>query len=403
MRRSLKNGILRVVDRHMHYPKLEQAAVAGKRVLVRVGFDVPVRGQGRVGDPFRLIRTLPTIRWLRQHQAKIILLAHRGKPQGRRVHRLSLRPLVPVLTRLLHTRVRFSELAAGPLHRAVAALPQGSVLLVENLRFASGEEQGSQAFARRLAREGDLYVNDDFSTSHRDHASLTGLPKFLPASLGKNFQEELRMLDQLKSKPRHPFLAVLGGGKIRDKLGVLRQLLRFVDGVLLGGAAATTFLLAQGYPVGNSLYDRRVVADALRPLLRNKKIHLPVDLVVGKSATSKKGILVPATSIPNGYGAYDIGPQTIRAYRLLLAQAKTVFWAGPLGYNENPVFLNGTQRVAQGIPRHGVFAIAGGGDTIHAIHDAHATGHFSFLSTGGGAMLAYLSGEPLPALEALSS
>lgn len=386
----------------MRYRPLAKLKVSGKRVLVRVGFDVPMDGRGHIADTFRITRTLPTLRWLLNHGAKVVLLSHRGQPHGHRRKTLSLRPMAQTVSRLLRKPVAFTDLRPRPYQLAVEKLKNGQLLLVENLRFDPGEERCDRRFARFLAAEGDMYVNDDFSTSHRRHASIVLLPGMLPSAAGINLLQECTMLDRVRKNPRHPFVAIIGGGKVRDKLSVVKRLLRSVDAVLVGGAAATTFLSALHYKVGTSLIDEKVSAVSLRALARSSKVHLPSDVVVALSPTSTSGKVALISQIPNNSGAYDIGPATLRNYRGIIESARTVFWAGPLGYTENPVFSVGTKGVALHIPRRNIFAVAGGGDTLSTIHKAKLDRRFSYLSTGGSAMLMYLAGEPLPGLQALA-
>lgn len=385
----------------MHYRRLEQARVRNKIVLVRVGFDVPTSARGKVLDTFRLERTMPTIRWLISHRAKIVLLTHRGQPHGRRQRPLSVRPVVSALQRLARHPVGFCDLNFSKLRRSIDHLDDGEMLLVENLRFHLGEERASSVFARQLATCGDLYVNEDFSTSHRRHASMVLLPKLLPSFAGLNLVAELQHLDRLRNQPRRPFLAMIGGGKVRDKLSVIKELAGRVDILLLGGAPATTMLLAKGVSVGRSLVDHTVGLSQLRRLASQKNIELPLDVRVARSAQSTTSRVVLVEHLPTGFAAFDLGPQTIKRYASLIQSVRTLFWSGPVGFFENPRFAAGTMTLARSIARR-TFAIAGGGDTLRALHQAKLAHRFTFLSTGGSAMLAYLAGNQLPGLQALS-
>lgn len=352
---------------------------------------------GRIADTFRLQRALPTLAWLRRHGARIVLLSHHGQPHGRRLRALSLRPVVPVLTRLLKTPVGFSEIPKSQKH--VSLLRPGGVLLIENLRFQLGEERAAPAFARKLAALGDLYVNDDFSTSHRLHASMVLLPALLPAYAGMNLLHEMRALDRLRLHPRRPFVVIIGGGKVSDKFGVIEALLPKADMVLLGGAGALTMLRAQGITVGKSLVDASLAAASVHRTLRSRKIRMPVDWRVAAKPTAKSAV-VPARAIPDDRSAYDIGPATVRMFLRELRCARTVLWAGPMGLYEQPAFARGTTALIRGMPR-AAYSVAGGGDTIAAIHKVRAARRFTFLSTSGSAMLEYLAGGQLPALRAL--
>lgn len=386
----------------MNYRCVDHALVRDRRVIVRAGFDVPVKGNGAVADTFRLERGLPTLRWLRAHRAKIIILTHRGQPRGKIVSRLSLKPVAKELSQLLRHPVRFVSLNTKKLHAAVAKLHGGDIMFVENVRFDSREESCDPAFARSLAALGDLYVNDDFSTSHRNHASIVLLPKLLSSYVGLNLAEEIRMLDVLRANPRHPFIAVIGGGKVYDKLGTVRRLFPIVDRVLVGGVAASTLLKARGYAVGTSLIDTELAKKELAILARSAKLQLPSDVVVAMNAESSRRTVVPITAIPRDLAAFDIGPTTVRSFTSTLRTARTVFWSGPVGYTENPVFSRGTRTLARALSRRKTFAVIGGGDSLRTIRTAKLAGHFTFLSTGGSAMLQYLAGKKLPGLTALA-
>ncbi len=399
-----KNGILFAGNEAyvMFYRCVDQAQVRDRRVIVRAGFDVPVQGTGTVADTFRLERGLPTLKWLVRRRAKVIILSHRGQPRGKAVQKLSLQPVAKELARMLKHPVGFVRLDPPKLRSAVAAMQSGDVLLVENIRFDDRERTGSQAFARTLAQLGDLYVNDDFSTSHRSHASTALVPTLLPAFAGLNLALELRMLDVLRTRPKHPFIAVIGGGKVYDKLGTVRRLLPLVDHVLVGGAAASTVLKARGFAVGTSLVDTELPRSELQMLARSKKLLLPSDVAVARSSQSARRIDVPVAAIPARLSAFDIGPATIRSYTAILRTARTVFWSGPVGYAENPLFSKGTRTLARALSRRKTFAVIGGGDSLRAIRSAKLARHFTFLSTGGSAMLEYLAGKDLPGLTALA-
>lgn len=379
----------------MHLPLLKNSSVAGKRVLVRVGFDVPADGRGRVLDRFRIERTLPTLRWLLAKRVSLRLLAHRGQPHGRRAKSLSLRPLVVVLSRLLGRPVHFS-----PTLRSSAEHRSGEIILFENLRFHRGEEEASPSFARNLALLGDVFVNDDFSTSHRMHASLAILPRYLPHAAGLNLAEEVVMLERLLRRAQRPFYAIIGGAKVGDKLGAVQRLLPKVDGLLLAGASASTLLRMRGYNMGSSLVDASVAPSRLRSILLARKILLPADVRCARGPRTKKTRVFRVGDIPPAYAAYDLGPTTIALYGALLQKAKTVFWAGSLGMTEQPQFCTATKVLAQALPRRAL-TVVGGGDTIRALHALGLAGRFTFLSTGGGATLTFLAGGRLPGLEAL--
>lgn len=374
-----------------------KAAVTGRTVLVRAGLDVPMQKDGHIADIFRLQRALPTVNFLRRRGARTILLGHHGQPHGRRVRALSLRPVARELSRLLHTPVAFTDMRGA--QPSAQALNRGSVLLLENLRFSIGEECAARTFARALATLGDLYVNDDFSTSHRAHASMVLLPKLLPAYAGVNLLREMHVLDRMRHHPRRPFIVMIGGGKVSDKFSVIEALLPTADRVLLGGAGALTFLRTRGIQVGKSLIDPALAISSIRRVLRSAKILMPVDWRVATRPSSTMSV-VCVDAIPANGAAYDIGPATARLFRKELRGARAVLWAGPMGLYEQPASSRGTSSVIRGIPK-AAYAVAGGGDTLAAIHKAHAARKFAFLSTSGSAMLAYLAGKQLPAIRAL--
>ncbi|MFH1171625.1 MAG: phosphoglycerate kinase [bacterium] len=385
----------------MKLPLLTSVAVSHARVLVRVGFDVPTDGRGRVLDAFRIKRGLHTLRWLRRHRARTILLGHRGQPHGVFRRALSLRPVARTLSQLLGTEVAFLSRQAKELVPFSRKMRDGDIALLENLRFDIREEQNNTVFAAELARIGDLFVNDDFSTSHRPHTSLVALPRLLPHVAGSTLVEEVAMLERLLRAEQHPFFVVLGGAKVHDKLGVVRNLLRRVDTIIVGGASASTLLHAKGYAVGRSLVDTKADRRELGTLVRSKKIFLPTDLMVAASPHARNVRAVSIAHITPSMAAFDIGPETTTRYMRLLATARTVFWAGSLGYIERRRFCRSTQKLASCISRRHTFAVAGGGDTIRAFDALGLSNRFSYLSTGGGATLTFLAGLPLPGIEAL--
>lgn len=378
----------------MKLKKLSTANVKGKTVLVRVGFDVPVSAKGKVEDDFRLRRSIPTVRWLLRHGAKVVLLAHRGEPHGKFDGSLSLKPVAKAFGKLIRKPVTFVPHTFGN-EKAVARMKPGSVLLLENLRFAKGEERADKKYAQTLATLGDLFVNDDFSTSHRNHATISVLPQLLPAYAGLNLVDEVKALERLQHNVARPFVALIGGKKIHDKLTALEMLFPNLDAVLLGGGAANTLLKMQGQHVGRSIVDTKIKKKDVEKMVRSQKIDLPIDSRIAKNISANKATNVPLQNIPSGMAILDIGQQTAISYAHVLATAKTVLWAGPFGYIENPVFRNGSATILKSIPKK-AFSVAGGGDTVHMIDLLGQRSRFSFLSTGGGAMLAFLAGEPMP-------
>jgi len=386
---------------------LRELDVTGKRVLVRVDYNVPLHN-GRVADDTRLRESLPTLEYLLQHRAKIILVSHLGRPKGKVVPELRLDPVARQLERLLGRPVTKLDVCIGPeVQRAISQMKSGDIVLLENVRFYPEEEANDEDFARQLAQLADCYVNDAFGTAHRAHASTYGVARFLPAAAGLLLEREVTMLSRATENPHRPFLAIVGGGKLADKIGVLKDLIGKVDAFLIGGGIAFTLLKAQGARVGSSLVDEKLLDEARRCLdtarEHQTEIVLPVDVrVVRESGADSEHLVVGAREIPEGWQGWDIGPQTIEIFQERVARAKTIVWAGPLGRFEQPPFDTGTRAVAQAIARSGAFAIIGGGDTAAALRQsdlAHATNiHFS---TGGGATLEFLGGRKLLPIEIL--
>jgi len=389
---------------------LKDLQPAGKRVLVRVDFNVPVQ-DGTIGDDSRIVAALPSIRYLLEKRARIILMSHLGRPKGGPDTRNSLRPVAARLEQLLRQPVAFAPDCVGPDVEAMArALQDGQVLLLENLRFHPEEEKNDPGFARRLAALGELYVNDAFGTAHRAHASTEGVTRFLrPAVAGFLMQKELDYLGRALENPRRPFVAVLGGAKISGKIDVITQLLGRVDRLLVGGAMMFTFLKAQGRPVGKSLVedDRIEMARAVlgQAAARGVELVLPVDCVASAAADgSAPGRPVGLDALGDDEMGVDIGPESVKLFAAKLAGAKTVVWNGPMGVFEVPAFAAGTLGVARAmadLTAHGAVTIVGGGDSVAAIQQAGLAERFTHLSTGGGASLEFLEGKVLPGVAAL--
>lgn len=371
-------------------------AVRGKRVLLRADFDVSRAGQ-RVLDDFRIRQHLPTIQFLLRHGGNIRMVAHLGRPGGTRVPSLSLRPLARVLSRLIGAPVRF---VADPIHQA-RPYPRDTseVLLFENIRFWPGEEKNDRHFAGRLARWADVYVNEAFANSHRNHASMAAVTRFLPAFAGFHLRRELAMLERVRHS-RPPVVAILGGAKLETKLPLMEAFLARGGEVLVGGTLANTLFLARGLPVGKSVADHGFVRRLRRSIISHPRLHLPVDLLVGRTAHGASRI-VRAGAVGSGDTIFDIGPRTVAQFGAIISKARTVIWNGPLGFVEIFRFSRGTREIARRIRRARGFRVVGGGDTVALLHHYHLFGGFSHVSAGGGAMLAFLAGEKLPALEAL--
>ena len=383
---------------------------AGKRVLMRVDFNVPVSG-GAVTDDTRIVAALPTIRYLLQKRARIVLCSHLGRPKGGPDPKYSLKPVRERLTRLLRQDVAWADDCVGPeAERAAMALQDGGVLLLENLRFHPEEEKNDPAFAQALAKLGECYVNDAFGTAHRAHASTEGVTHYLkPAVAGFLMKTELDYLGTALESPKRPFVAVLGGAKISGKIDVLTALLGKVDRLLIGGAMMFTFLKAQGKPVGRSLVedDRLDLARELLATARSRGVELvlPTDCI---ASTAPDGSAPSAPKPIEQLGAnemgVDIGPETLAAFTARLRDAKTVVWNGPMGIFEVPAFAAGTMGVAKvlaPLKAMGAVTVVGGGDSVAAVQQSGLAERFSHLSTGGGASLEFLEGKVLPGVAAL--
>jgi phosphoglycerate kinase len=377
--------------------------VQGKRVLVRVDFNVPMR-DGQISDDRRIRESLPTIQYLLERGAKVILMSHLGRPKGKRDPQYSLRPVAQRLSELLGRPVRFLEDCVGEaVEQAVQAMAPGEVALLENLRFHPEEEANDADFARALARLGDLYVNDAFGSAHRAHASTEGVAHHLPAVAGFLMEKELRYLGSILTQPERPFVAILGGAKVHDKIGVIRNLLPKVDRLLIGGGMAFTFLKAQGYEIGRSLLDSDSLEFARRVLQEaGQKIVLPVDVVVAPSPEAEtQAQVVPVDQIPPDQMGLDIGPQTVARFREIVRLARTIVWNGPLGLFERAAFAEGTRGVLQAVAESGATSILGGGDTAAAAEQLGFADRITHISTGGGAALEFLEGRTLPGVAVL--
>ncbi|MBI2984599.1 MAG: phosphoglycerate kinase [Candidatus Kerfeldbacteria bacterium] len=388
----------------MRLRDLRTAAVKNQRVLVRVDYNIAADGRGRLRDDTRLAASRPTIDWLRRHQASVILLSHRGRPKS--WHReYSLRMVARPLARLLRQPVEFLDdrVGSSALRLAIERLRPGSVTLLENLRFYSGEADNNPAFARRLAALGDLFVNEAFAVSHRASASLVRLPLLRPAYAGLHLMEEVDQLQKVMRRPRRPYVAILGGAKISTKLGLVKRLIQQADHVLLGGALANTILRAEGLAIGASLSEPAMLAKARGLSVKNKHLHIPIDVVVvrGQPRPRARSWVRPVGKIAPDEVIADIGPDSVSLFSRIIAKASTLVWNGPMGVYENPPFDTGTRSIARAIARAGCRSVAGGGETVDAIRDQGLARHFTFVSTGGGAMVEFLEGKMLAGLRAL--
>jgi phosphoglycerate kinase len=384
--------------------------VAGKRVLMRVDFNVPLDAERHITDDTRIRAALPTIQYVLDHGAALILMSHLGRPDGKVVEKLSLAPVAQRLSELLGRPVEMAEDCIGPQIEARArSLTAGQVLLLENLRFHPQEEKNDSAFAQQLAELGELYVNDAFGTAHRAHASTEGVTRFLPGVAGFLMERELNFLGSALEHPQRPFAAIVGGAKVSDKIKVLERLIGMVDILLIGGGMANTFLKAEGYEIGDSLFEEGKV-ELARNLLDSARrnalsLLLPVDVVVAdRFAADAQHKVVAADDVQAGWRIMDIGPATIEAFRAVLADALAIVWNGTLGVAEWPAFAGGTDAIIDILARRtqrGATTIVGGGDSAAAVDAAGAAKNMTHVSTGGGASLEFLEGRVLPGVAAL--
>jgi phosphoglycerate kinase len=377
--------------------------VKNKHVLVRVDYNVPIK-DGKVGDDTRIRAAMPTIDYLLQQGAAVILCSHLGRPKGGPDPKFSLKPVADYLAQLMGKPVAFADDCIGPVAEAAAkALKPGEVLLLENTRFHPEEEKNDLDMARKLASLADIYVNDAFGSAHRAHASTEGVARFLPAVAGFLMEKEIQYLGQAIADPKRPFVTILGGAKISDKIGVIRNLLTKADVILIGGGMANTFFKAQGYPVGDSLVEDTAL-DTARELLKDASTHmrLPVDVVIAdKFEAEAQSKVIPMGPVPDGWRILDIGPQTVAAYAKVIKSAGTVVWNGPMGVFEFPRFAEGTYGVAHAVADSQAVSIIGGGDSVAAIQQSGLTDKITHISTGGGASLEMLEGLELPGVAAL--
>jgi phosphoglycerate kinase len=376
--------------------------VGGKRVLVREDLNVPMKGAD-ITDDSRVRAAAPTLQHLAQRGARVIVMSHLGRPKDREPD-LSLRPVAADLSRRVGRDVRFAEDCVGPDALAAAdGLQSGQVLLLENVRYHKEDESNDSGFARRLASLGDIFVNDAFAASHRAHASVVGVAAYLPAYAGELMVAELEALHKALDSPRRPLVAVVGGAKVSTKVGVLQNLLKKVDALLVGGAMANTFFKARGWSTGTGLVEDSALQEATEVAkVAGHKLGLPVDLVCARKMHAGEALRVfDADGVEADWAAYDIGPRTVTAFRDRLRHAGTVIWNGPVGVAEIKDFADGTRAVGEAIASSGAYTLVGGGDTVAAVDALGLAGRFSWVSTGGGATLEYLEGKELPGIAIL--
>ena len=379
----------------------------GKKVLVRCDFNIPYDENRVITDNRRIVAALPTIKYLLENNCKVILCSHLGRPKGEVKPEFSLNIVAAELSRLLGLEVKLAKDVVGPDAKALAAnLQEGEVMLLENVRYEAGEEKNDETLSKEFASMAEVFVNDAFGTAHRAHSSTTGVASYLPAVSGFLIEKELNFLGNALENPERPFMAILGGKKVSDKIGVINALLEKVDVLMIGGAMAYTFFKSMGYNVGNSIceLDKLDLAQELMEKAKAKgvKLMLPVDTKVGKEFDpNTESKVVKYTEIPDGWEGYDIGTETIEMYAKELQNAKTVIWNGPVGLFEFDQFAVGTNSIAQTLADIDAVKIIGGGDSAAAVEKAGLAEKFTHISTGGGASLEFLEGKKLPGIEAL--
>ena len=388
---------------------INELDIAGRRLFIRVDFNVPLTPAGGVAEDSRIRESLPTIRFAMEKGARVILASHLGRPKGRPDNKFTLMPVAQKLAELLGADVTLTDEPVGDgARKVVGDLKAGHVALLENLRFTAAEEANDDSFAKGLASYADVYVNDAFGTAHRAHASTAGIAKFVAAKgMGLLMERELKFLGQLLGEVDRPFLAIIGGAKVSDKIGVLENLLGRVNQLLVGGAMANTFLKAKGGRMGRSLVEEDKLALARSFLKKAEEagveVLLPRDAIAAPGIRSDAGKVVKASEIPEDLAALDIGPETARGFAAAIARGRTIFWNGPMGVFESEPFAGGTLAVARAVAASGALTVVGGGDSVAAVHKSGVADRISHISTGGGASLEFLEGKKLPGLAALES
>ncbi len=399
----------------MNKKTVKDIDVRGKRVLVRVDFNVPLDADRNITDDRRIVAALPTIKYLIDHGARVILVSHLGRPKSdesgkatpESVAAFNMDPVAKRLSELLGKNVRkLDDCIGDEVKAAVMGMKDGDVILLENVRFYKAEEKNDPAFAEKLASLAQAYVNDAFGTAHRAHASTEGVTKYLPGVAGFLMEKELDYLGDAIADPKRPFLAILGGAKVADKIPVIDNLLTKVDSLIIGGGMAYTFYKAQGYEIGKSLLDAEGLALAKNAMAKAKelgvKLYLPVDVVIGREfANDTESKVVPADSMPTDWMGLDIGPESVKLFTGVIAGSKTIVWNGPMGVFEMPRFAVGTRAIAEALANADATTIIGGGDSAAAVEQMGYADKMSHVSTGGGASLEFLEGKQLPGVVAL--
>lgn len=380
---------------------VEKLNPSNSTVLLRVDFNVDLDKRGKIVDDFRMRSALPTIRFLLERENKVVIISHLGRPGGAPDARFTLAPIALHLQKILKQKVAFLPDCIGrETAAAINKAPKGAVLLLENLRFYPGEEQGDVSFARHLAEMADVYVNDAFSVSHRAHASVVIVPRLLPASAGLLMEKEFEALSHVMRRPEHPLCVMIGGAKMDTKVPVIRAFRKKADHILLGGAIANTVLNLKGIGVGSSLIDSDMRQYANEVDITSTKMHVPLDVVAFNEAVKKKRIC-GAGSVKSEENILDIGPETVRLYGSILQESKTIIWNGPMGFIEKKPFDRSTIMLLKKIARSKAFSVVGGGETLQLVKKLNLYKKISHVSTAGGAMLEFLSGKKLPGLEVL--
>ncbi len=386
---------------------VDQIDLKGKRVFIRVDFNVPMDEKNRVTDDTRILLSLPTIRFAREASGKVILASHLGRPKGKKDPKFSLAPVAERLSQLLGIKVALATDCIGEeVQKQIGGMREGEILLLENLRFHPEEEKNEEGFSKALASLCDVYVNDAFGTAHRAHASTEGMTRFVKiVAAGFLMMREVESLEKALVSPQKPFVAILGGAKVSDKIGVIQNLLDRVTTLLIGGGMAYTFLKAEGFQIGKSLVEEDQIGFSLNLLEKAKgkiKFFLPSDHIAAERMdVQAKREIVKNDKIPSGWVCLDIGPETVKTFSEEIKSAKTIVWNGPMGVFEMEPFSQGTFAIAKAIANSSAFSIVGGGDSVAAVNKAGVADRISHISTGGGASLEFLEGKKLPGIEAL--
>mgnify|MGYP000123800816 CR=1 FL=1 len=392
----------------MRFRSIDQMELRGKRVLVRVDFNVPLDSEGNITDDTRIKSALPTLQHALRQGARVILASHLGRPKGKPDPKYSMAPCAKRLAEFLNQRVDLAPDCVGPqVEEMVAKMAEGDLLMLENLRFHPEEEANDEGFAKALARLADVFINDGFAVAHRANASVEAITRFCPeCGAGLLMKKELESFSRALENPARPLVAILGGGKVADKLGAVRRLLTVADKVIIGGALAYTFLKAGGLDTGASLVEADLLSHAGQLMRRARKkglkLYLPVDCVLAQERSAQAKLLIrPVQEIPAGWMGLDIGPASVALFTEVLEDAKTIIWNGPMGVYELEPFSKGTRELVKAVARSKAFSILGGGDLDAAVHQSGQTKGISYISTGGGAFVELVEGKKLPGVEAL--